>query len=44
MPVTPAHIVTLMVSVLALAREYPEAVSAVGQAYLLLLAYRLFLR
>lgn len=44
MPVTPALIVTFMVSVLALVREYPEAFLLIAQAYLLLVAYRLFLR
>jgi len=44
MPVTPALIVTFMVSLLALAREYPEAFYALGQGYLLLLCFRLFLR
>ena len=44
MPVTPALIVTFMDSVLALAREYPEATCALGQGYLLFLCFRLFFR
>ncbi len=40
----PAHILLLMVSVLALVREYPEATSALAEAYLALLVYRRFLR
>jgi hypothetical protein len=44
MPVTPALIVTLMVSLFALAREYPEALYALGKGYLLFLCFRLFLR
>jgi len=35
--VAPAHILLLMVSVLALIREYPKATSALAQAYLALL-------
>ncbi len=44
MVVAPAHILLLMVSVLALIREYPEAMSALAEAYLALLVYRRFLR
>lgn len=44
MSVTPPLIVTFLVSLLALVREYPEAFYALGQAYLLLLCFRLFLR
>ncbi len=44
MPVALAHILALFTCLLALAREYPEAMSAVGQALLALWAYRRFLR
>lgn len=44
MPVTLAHILAGLVFIFALAREYPEAMSAVGQGLLALWAYRRFLR
>ena len=44
MPVTLAHILGLLVCLLALVREYPEAMSALGQGYLALWFYRRFLR
>jgi hypothetical protein len=44
MLVAPAHILLLMVGVLALIREYPEATSALAEAYLALLVYRRFLQ
>lgn len=44
MPVAFAHILALLVCLLTLAREYSEAMSAVGQALLALWAYRRFLR
>lgn len=44
MPVAFAHILALLVCLFALAREYPEAMSAIGEAFLALWAYRRFLR
>jgi hypothetical protein len=44
MPVTLAHILALLVCLFALAREYPEAMSVIGQASLALWAYRRFLQ
>ena len=44
MPVTLAHILGILVCLFALAREYPEAMSTIGQALLALWAYRRFLR
>lgn len=36
MPITRAHILGFLVCIFALAREYPEAMSAVGQGLLAL--------
>lgn len=44
MIIAPAHILLLLLCVFALAREYPEAMSTLGQAILALWAYRRFLR
>ncbi|WP_261341648.1 hypothetical protein [Tautonia sociabilis] len=44
MPVTFAHILGILVCLFALAREYPEAMSFIGQSFLALWAYRRFLR
>jgi len=44
MPVTLAHILGILVCFFALVREYPEAMSAIGQGLLALWAYRRFLR
>lgn len=44
MPVTLAHVLGIPLCLFALTREYPEAMSAIGQASLALWAYRRFLR
>lgn len=44
MPVTLAHILGILVCLFALAREYPEAMSFIGQGLLAMWAYRRFLR
>jgi hypothetical protein len=44
MPVTLAHLVGLFICIVALAREYPESMSTLGEWFVVWWAYRRFLR